>query len=165
MAAALSEDYQNLENVLQTADRVLSQINNSDIGLQGYYGRMLGDCAKKYYCSTKEEEETQAGSRAEASLFQGTLQLLDHKENNKERGSQIYMTTHTTCTKDTGPKEPELFGPTEEQEERNARRKPKLSLLKSTRWLLEHKYKNKERSIQTDMTTRNNLFEFKDCCG
>lgn len=42
MAAALSEDYQNLENVLQTADRVLSQINNSDIGLQGYYGRMLG---------------------------------------------------------------------------------------------------------------------------
>lgn len=158
MAAALSEDYQNLEKVLQTADRVLSQIKNSDIGLQGYYRRMLGDCAKKYYCPTKEEEERQAGTRAEASLLQGTLQLLDHRENNKERGSQRDMTTHTTCIKDTGPKEPKLFGPTEEQEEKNARRKAKLSLLKSTRWLLEHKYKNKERSIQTDMTTRNNLF-------
>lgn len=102
-----------------------------------------GDFAKHYYCPTKEEEERHARKRAEASLFQGTLWLLDHREKNKEIGSQRDMNTRNNGSKDTGPKKLELSGLSEEWEERNVRMKAKLSLCKSTTmWLLEHKDKN-----------------------
>lgn len=81
-------------------------------------------------------------------MFQGTLWLLDHREKNKEIGSQRDMNTRNNCSKDAGPKEPELSGPREEWEERNARI-AKLSLCtSSTMWQRENR--------QTDMTTLNN---------